>query len=419
MKQLTVNKQYGKITVLLILLTALTVTVFLASCSKTEDENIIRPSTVSDSRLAATPVEVSLSDSEMEVGICTIHEITAVGGRKISWTSSDESVATVDNQGRITGIKAGECDITAANEFGKTAQCHIQVKKSVFLTIDDGPLGCCSKILNVLKTNDVKATFFVVKTHDIEMVKRIHDEGHCIGLHTYSHDFSKCYRSDYSYFSDLEKLKSLIYDYTGETPDIVRFPGGTSNTMMNRLGMRRMVSGLDDLGYRVFDWTASSGDATAERISYDRAASNVLRNCYKDVNIVLMHDWEPAPKSLRVIISYLKEKGFTFDTLDHYAEHSFRTKTKYEKSKNGDTVIPCTAVSLNENQITVLPGKSVTIKATIEPAATTDYLRFVSDDPSIASVTLEGEITGNKTGTTNIRAIASSGAEAVCAVTVE
>ena len=63
-------------------------------------------------------------------------------------------------------------------------------------------------------------------------------------------------------------------------------------------------------------------------------------------------------------------------------------------------------------------GKSATLKVTMTPENSTDYVRFVSDDPTIAKVTLEGIITGKKPGVTQIKAIASSGQEAVCSVTV-
>lgn len=406
--------QVRKPLIILMCLLVLTVVAGITvSCGKT-DENII---SVSDVRPAVVPVDVSLSDREMEVGICTVHEITVTGGEKITLRSSDDSVAAVDAEGKITGIGVGECDITARNEFGKTATCHVTVKKSVFLTIDDGPLGCCSSILRVLRLNDVKATFFVVKTNNFDMVKIIHEEGHCIGLHTYTHNLNVCYASEYSYYAGLEKLKQLVEEKTGERPDIIRFPGGTNNTVMNWQGMRRLVSGLDDLGYRVFDWTISSGDAAKERISSQQATGNVLRGFRGNVNIILMHDWEPTPKALGVIIPYLREKGYTFDTLDHYAEHSFRAKTWYERSQ-GDKVIPCTAIVLNPSEMTLSPSASQRLIAKMEPETSTDYLRFVSDDVSIATVTLEGVITGVRPGTTKIRAIASSGEESVCYVTV-
>ena len=417
MKNKSISRQFGKCIMLLFWLTCLIVTVFLVSCGESDNHTVSSQETGSEAQPSVIPVEVSLSDSEMEVGICTVHEIKAAGGERIAWNSSDNAVATVDADGKITGVSAGECDVIARNEFGKTARCHIVVKKSVFITIDDGPFNNCGSILRALKNNDVKATFFVVRTHDIAMIRRIHEEGHYVGLHTYSHEFAKCYRNEYSYYAGLEKLKVIVREYTGETPDIIRFPGGTGNLRMDWIGMRRMVSGLDDLGYRAFDWTASAGDAEKEPITYYKAAANVLRDCRKDVNIVLMHDKETTANAIGVIVPTLRERDYTFDTLDHYAEHSYRSNSVYERYR-GDAVIPCTEIILDSNEISLMPQKSAQLTATMVPDNTTDYLRFLSDDPSVASVTLEGMITGIRPGTTHIRAIASSGAEAVCTVKV-
>ncbi len=403
---------------LITLLCMIMIIVLLASCGGKNDPVSEEPEEkVSESTEIIIPVEVSISDKELEVGICTVHQITAEGGNQISWHSSDDTVAIIDTEGMVTGVSVGECDITAENEFGKNASCHVSVKKSVFLTIDDGPLGACSGILSVLKKNDVKATFFVVDTYNIKILKQMHDEGHYVALHTYSHNFGTCYRSEYSYYADLEKMKDVVKQYTGETPDIIRFPGGTGNHVMDRMGMRRMVTGAEDLGYRIFDWTCSSGDSSKPPITSEASARNVLRNCYQDVNIVLMHDKIITPKALKIIIPALRNRNYVFDTLDHYADRSFRVQTWYERSVS-DQVVPCTDITLTADTLTLFPEESTQLKAFMGPDNTTDYLRFVSENPSIATVTLDGIITGASIGSTNIRAIASSGREAVCTVTV-
>lgn len=388
-----------------------------ASCGTSAKQPVSETDIVSDSQPIVLPVDVSLSDLEMEVGVCTVHSLTAEGGEAIQWRSSDDSVATVDATGTVTGIGVGECEVTAENEFGRTASCHVTVKKSVFITIDDGPYKQCAAILKKLKKHDVKATFFVVETYNIAILKDMHKDGHYVGLHTYTHDFSKCYKTEYSYFAGLEKLKDLVEKYTGYRPNIIRFPGGTSNTVMDMVGMRRMVNGADDLGYRVFDWSVSSGDASKNVVSAQQVSYNVLRSCFHDVEIVLMHDKDTTPKALDLIIPTLKNRGYVFETLDHYAENSYRTQTWYEKSRGEDT-FPCEELKLNKESVQLTEKETTTLSATRKPKKSTDYIRFVSDDPAVASVTLEGVITGNKPGTTNIRAIASSGVEAVCVVTV-
>ena len=408
-----------KISLSLFLLSCVGIIISLASCNDANNKELATPSDlVSQSQQDNTPVDVSMSDSEMVIGVNTVHIIQAEGGETISWRSSDDTIATIDQSGNITGIAVGKCDITAENEFGRSAQCHVTVKKTVFLTIDDGPLSQCDNILKTLKKHDVKATFFVVNTFNFDAVKRIHKNGHLIGLHTFSHSYSKCYRSQYSYFAGLEMLRENVEKLTGESPDIIRFPGGSGNTVSDPLAMRRTVSGIDDLGYRAFDWTASAGDATSKPITSDTIAKNVKHNCYHDYEILLMHDTVTTPDALDIIIPSLTKRGYIFDTLDHCAEHSHLSPTWYEKSVS-KKALPCQNVAFTVSTETLRQGESFTAKAQMTPKDTTDYLRFVSDDPSVASITLEGVITGNQPGKTAIRAIASSGAEAVFSLTVE
>ena len=407
----------SKFTLLFFLITIAFATVMIDSCDVSSKNDGSSENTASDSQLEIIPVDVSLSDTQLEIGINTIRTISAEGGQEITWRSSDESIASVNPDGLITGIGKGECDLTAVNEFDRSAQCHVTVKKTVFITIDDGPLGYCGAILKKLKRHDVKATFFVVKTSNIAMTEQMHKDGHYVGLHTYSHNFAKCYRNEYSYFTDLEKLKDIVEQYTGERTNIIRFPGGTSNHAIQRLSMRRMVTGLDDLGYREFDWTISSGDATNKPITHESVAYRVISNCFNDFEIVLMHDKATTPKALDIIIPVLKERGYIFETLDHCAEYSHRDPSWYEKSVT-DEIVPCETLTVDNESYQLSPDKSFTLKATMVPDNTTDYVRFVSDNPSVASVTLEGIVTGIRPGTAKISAIASSGKEAVCTVAV-
>ena len=402
----------------LLMIALLAVMTTFVSCGKTEEINVSSEETAVSSQDSASPVDISMSDTEITIGICTVHSVAAKGGEQIRWHSSDESVAKAEPDGKITGIGLGECDITAENEFGKKAVCHVTVKKTAFITVDDGPLSNCGAILRKLKRLDVKATFFVVNTYNIAYVKDMHDDGHCVGLHTYSHKFSECYRSDFSYFSDLEKLNDVIEQYTGQRTNILRFPGGTSNRVMSRLGMRRMVSGLDDLGYRAFDWTASTMDAAVVDITSEQAAMYALRDCIHDVDIILMHDKETTPNAIEIIVDRLSDRGYVFDTLDYYAGWSQRVPTWYETTVGIGTV-PCVALSLSEKSLHISSSGSFMLSVEIVPDNATDYVRFYSDDPSVAEVSLEGEITGIRHGNTVIHAVASSGKTSSCRVAVD
>lgn len=199
-------------------------------------------------------------------------------------------------------------------------------KKIAYLTFDDGPSSNTSNILDILKSHNIKATFFV-KGNDsklgIEMYKRIVNEGHSIGNHTYSHEYSYIYSSKENFIKDFNKLEKLIKDVTGVEPNILRFPGGSNNTVSHNYGgtkiMRELVNYMNNNNLYYFDWNVDSTDASVAVQSKEKIVNNVLRESdYSNKVIILMHD-SPAKitsvKALPEIIQGLKNKGFKFDTL--------------------------------------------------------------------------------------------------------
>jgi len=104
--------------------------------------------------------------------------------------------------------------------------------KVVYLTFDDGPGRYTEKLLNILDKYGVKATFFVTNQYPAykDMIGEAHRRGHTIALHTYTHKYS-IYKSEETYYADLKKISDLCYEQTGEYAKIVRFPGGSANTV--------------------------------------------------------------------------------------------------------------------------------------------------------------------------------------------
>ena len=165
--------------------------------------------------------------------------------------------------------------------------------RKVYLTFDDGPSCYTDEILNILKQYDVKATFFVIGKTDEESLaayQRIVDEGHTLGMHSYSHKYQEIYQSVESYAGDLSKLQEFLYDTTGVWSRYTRFPGGSSN-QVSSVDMTELIVYLKEQGIQYFDWNISSGDAVAETLSVQTIVDNVMRDVTKhDTVIVLMHD---------------------------------------------------------------------------------------------------------------------------------
>lgn len=189
---------------------------------------------------------------------------------------------------------------------------------TIYLTFDDGPSNNTSKILDILKQEDIKATFFLVNFNSSynSVVKRIYDEGHSIGIHSYTHNYKLIYSSVSAYFDDLNKMNDKIKTITGSDTKLLRFPGGSSNTIssFNKGIMTTLVKEVTNAGYHYFDWNVDSSDAWSARNSND-VYNNVVNNLKKGTNIVLMHDLSSNEKTVNVlekIIKDAKEKGYTF-----------------------------------------------------------------------------------------------------------
>lgn len=192
----------------------------------------------------------------------------------------------------------------------------------IYLTFDDGPSEITSKILDLLKEEDIKATFFVLNYSNIyePIIKRIVEEGHTIALHTYTHNYQLIYSSKENYYNDLNKIKEKVKNSTGITTNIIRFPGGSSNTVssFNKGIMSLLTKDVLKEGYHYFDWNVDSKDAWDARNS-DDVYNNVIYNLNMNrSNVVLMHDKNGNTKTLyalKDIIKTAKNKGYTFDKI--------------------------------------------------------------------------------------------------------
>lgn len=195
----------------------------------------------------------------------------------------------------------------------------VQEEKVIYLTFDDGPSKYTKDLLKILKDNDVKATFFVVGSKYSDTISDIYADGHAIGIHSFTHTYKEIYSSVDAYFEDLNKIRDLIYDKTGYYTNLVRFPGGSSNTVsnFNKGIMTTLASELESRGYAYFDWNVSSGDAGGESTT-NGVYNNVIKGIgNKKTAIVLQHDTKKfSIDAVQDIITWGKENGYTFMPLN-------------------------------------------------------------------------------------------------------
>ena len=173
--------------------------------------------------------------------------------------------------------------------------------------------------MDILKEEGVKATFFVTGYGPDELIKREYDEGHTVALHTNVHDYARVYASDEAYFEDLYAIQERVKRITGVESKIIRFPGGSSNTVSRHYStgiMSRLTKEVVNRGFKYYDWNVSSGDAGNTTL-----ASGVYNNVISGLrptreNMVLMHDVKSYTRdALRDIIRYGKENGYIFEKI--------------------------------------------------------------------------------------------------------
>ena len=184
----------------------------------------------------------------------------------------------------------------------------------IYLTFDDGPCDKVTpKILDVLKKEKVPATFFIVgrqAERRKNILKRAHDEGHTLAVHSYSHDYKEIYSSSNALLEDIEKCNNVICSVTGEYSHIYRFPGGSFTVAPEK------IKAVTANGYTFVDWNASFRDSELKDCTADKlytAAISTVANPQKIV--MLAHDTTDKTETveaLKDVIRHFKELGYKF-----------------------------------------------------------------------------------------------------------
>ena len=273
------------------------------------------------------PPEITLL-GEMEMSIYPGTEFVDPG-----YTAIDNCDGDITHNVKVTGSVdiwlPGEylIEYTVTDNYGNVANAVRTVTvqqvaysggtngKVICLTFDDGPSSMTPYLLDVLKKYNVKATFFVVNTEHIGVTQRAAREGHTVAIHSASHNFRKIYASEDAYFADLYRMQEIITGFTGKKPMLVRFPGGTSNTVskFNPGIMTRLTKALTEKGFRYCDWNVDSKDAGGAKTE-EEVFNNVIKGIgKKSYSIVLQHDTQGfSVRAVEKIIVWGSVNGYSF-----------------------------------------------------------------------------------------------------------
>lgn len=198
--------------------------------------------------------------------------------------------------------------------FGSPLISFAEEEKVIYLTFDDGPSDSVTpEILDVLKEENVPATFFVVGSqakNRKQILKRAHGEGHTLAVHSFSHRYGEIYSSEEALLNDIEKCNDVICSVTGKFSALYRFPGGSFNVD------RKLIGAVKRQGYEYVNWNASFCDSEIKNASADdlfKAA--VATVAYPRRVVMLAHDAQDKTQTaaaLKKVIHYFKGKGYEF-----------------------------------------------------------------------------------------------------------
>jgi peptidoglycan/xylan/chitin deacetylase (PgdA/CDA1 family) len=188
-------------------------------------------------------------------------------------------------------------------------------KKIIYLTFDDGPSSTLTNdILNVLKEQKIKVTFFMIGNRikgRETIIRRMYEEGHSIGLHTYSHKYKQIYASEDAFIREMIKTSEEIKKVIGIKPNIIRFPYG-SNSHLNNDFLKK----LHYYNFKVYDWNASISDGVRPNTSPELIIKEAITAGSGIPYVVfLMHNNSSNRNTylaLPQIIQYYRSLGYEF-----------------------------------------------------------------------------------------------------------
>lgn len=314
--------------------------------------------------------QVAYASSQQVWSKASLNQVSEIPSRLrvIEPASTSLASSTVDKQ-------AAAIDKDALNRIEKphTGEVSTADVKTVYLTFDDGPSADTADVLDILAKEKVQGTFFVlgqqVEKHG-KLVKRIAEEGHALGNHSYNHNYKELYSSFSTFWSQVRKTGAAIEKIVGYEPLLVRAPGGTFSNFN-----KQYFDLMKQAGYLVHDWNVDTGDSKRVGVPAKEIIDGVKQGVLGNQVIVLMHDGvghKETVKALPSIIQYYKDKGYTFKVITEDMEPmQFRVATKERWSR-----APVSKTWIEEHVAAVQMDRGTPVKPVEQPVKKPDPMQF-------------------------------------------
>lgn len=246
----------------------------------------------------------SKDDNAIQVN-STIVNTTELSNKKIGW-----GIKRNDNHEQPD---LGSNNRSLIEEFNGIAIGNNE-EKYVYLTFDEGyEAGYTPQILDTLKENDVKATFFITAHYvnsQPDLVKRMIEEGHIIGNHTVNH-YSMPDLTDEKIKSEVQDLHTAVYSKFGYEMKYLRPPMGEYS--------QRTLNTIQGLGYTTVMWSFAYDDwDESKQGREDYAKQKILNNVHNGAVILLHGNSKDNANTLDYCIKEIKKMGYEFKSLDEF-----------------------------------------------------------------------------------------------------
>lgn len=289
---------------------------FLVSCGGTTDNSTFRSFT-SEYRVKADypkapeksspPVPESTAEPELPPEQKKLHTLTndfyGISNKGSGW-------GFVKKKGKEPEIYQSTQELFA---LYNTYYLDPRRSKKIYLTFDEGyENGYTAVILDTLKEHNVKAAFFITGPYlnnEQELVDRMINEGHIVGNHTVNHPNLHKLSDPQKMADELGNLNSVFFDRYGINMKYMRPPEGEYSP--------RLLAVADSLDYKTVFWSFAYKDwDTSSQKGADYAFNQVIPYLHDGAILLLHAVSKDNAEALGRIITYAKEQGYEFATLD-------------------------------------------------------------------------------------------------------
>ncbi|WP_249435940.1 polysaccharide deacetylase [Paenibacillus sp. Marseille-Q4541] len=286
------------------------------------------PSNVVNSE--AVNIQEAVNSASVETASLAVHTVL---NRTMTHSKQEKNDQSQEVRTSYNTNKNNEGPLGSKQGLGAASTSTEKSKRNkVFLTFDDGPGKHTVEVLDILDKYDVPATFFVLGQQvEIypELINRMYENGYVIGNHTYDHEYDELYGSFPDFWNQIKQTEEAVRRITGERPQLVRAPGGTSGHFDSTY-----FDLMEQAGYTVTDWNVDSGDSLRKGVPAKEIIKNATKVTASGDLVVLMHDGgnhAETVKALPAIIEYYQAQQYEFASLDP-AEKPVQFKVKSQGS---------------------------------------------------------------------------------------